>query len=47
MVLASLCYSSSEAVMQTLSTDFYRDMDSHLHELENYDVVYLVKAEFK
>ncbi|MEB1808412.1 MAG: hypothetical protein LPK26_14165 [Bacillaceae bacterium] len=47
IVLASLCYAASDGVMRTLSTDFYRNMDLHLHELENYDVVYVVKGEFK
>lgn len=46
VVLASICY-VSDGHMRSLTTDFYNDVDGHLHELENYDVVYLLKAEFK
>lgn len=47
MVLASICYSKSEEGISTLSTDFYSDVDSHMNELKNYDVVYLLRSEFK
>ena len=45
LVLASICY-SSDGHMSSLTTDFYQDVDGHMNELENYDVVYLLKAEF-
>lgn len=45
VVLASICY-STDGHMRSLTTDFYQDVDSHMNELENYDVVYLLKAEF-
>lgn len=47
MVLASICYSRSNKEISTLSTDFYSDVDSHINELKNYDVVYLLRSEFK
>ena len=45
VVLASICY-SSDGSMSSLTTDFYKDVDGHMNELEDYDVVYLLKAEF-
>ncbi|EKN66989.1 hypothetical protein BABA_13912 [Neobacillus bataviensis LMG 21833] len=47
MVLAGICYSRSNEGTSTLSTDFYSDVDSHMNELKNYDVVYLLRSEFK
>lgn len=47
IVLAAICYSSDERGMSSLSIDFYKDAEGHMSELEKYDVVYLVKAEFK
>ncbi|WMX55107.1 hypothetical protein [Peribacillus sp. R9-11] len=46
LVLASICYSSGHEGMHSLSTDFYNDMDSHINELKDYDVVYLLRSEF-
>lgn len=45
IVLASICY-LSDGHMRSLTTDFYNNVDDHMNELENYDVVYLLKAEF-
>lgn len=45
MVLASICY-SKKASMRTLSPDFYRDVDRHINEIKDYDIVYLLKSEF-
>lgn len=47
IVLAAICYSSDESGISSLSTDFYKDAEGHMTELEKYDVVYLVKAEFQ
>ncbi|WP_318617548.1 hypothetical protein [Sporosarcina sp. YIM B06819] len=47
VVLASICYSSDESGMSSLSTDFYKDIEGHMSELDEYDVVYLLKAQFK
>lgn len=44
-LLASICYSNDES-MASLTTDFYKDVDGHLNELEDYEVVYLLKTEF-
>ena len=44
VVLASICY-STDGDMRILTTDFYQDVDGHMYELENYDLVYLLKAE--
>ncbi|MGE7664811.1 hypothetical protein ACQKMN_03750 [Ureibacillus composti] len=46
VVLGSICY-SMEGRMNSLSTDFYQDVDRHINELEKYDVVYLFKEDFK
>ena len=46
MVLASICYSNSNKEISTISTDFYSDVDSHINELKNYDVIYLLRSEF-
>lgn len=46
VVLASICY-SSEGTISSLTTDFYKDVESHIDELKKYDVVYLLKTEFK
>ena len=46
MVLASICYSNSNKEISTISTDFYSDVDSHINELKDYDVVYLLRSEF-
>ena len=47
MVLASICYSRNKEGISTFSTDVYSDVDSHMNELKNYDVVYLLRSEFK
>ncbi|KAB2334465.1 hypothetical protein F7731_14720 [Cytobacillus depressus] len=47
MVLASICYSTSKEGISSLPTDFYNNIDSHMNELKNYDVVYLLRSEFK
>lgn len=46
MVLASICYSNEKDGMSTISSDFYRDVDYHMNELKDYDIVYLLKSEF-
>lgn len=45
LLLANIAYSSGET-MSSLSTDFYEDFEENMKELEKYDVVYLLKAEF-
>ncbi|MGM7635325.1 hypothetical protein [Bacillus sp. Hm123] len=47
MVLASICYSSSQDGVSALSKDFYDDADKHMNELKDYEVVYLLRGEFK
>ncbi|MDP1419572.1 hypothetical protein Q8G35_14290 [Peribacillus simplex] len=46
LALASICYSSGNGGIRSLSTDFYGDMDSHMDELKEFDVVYLLRIEF-
>lgn len=46
VVLANICYSNDENGMQSLTTDFFEDAAGHINELEEYDVAYLLKAEF-
>ncbi|MFE7064957.1 hypothetical protein ACFVAD_22765 [Sutcliffiella sp. NPDC057660] len=45
VVLASICYSST-GDMTSLTKDFYKDVEAHMNELEECDVVYLLKTEF-
>jgi len=45
VVLGSICY-SNDGRMNSLSADFYQDVEGHINELEKYDVVYLFKADF-
>jgi hypothetical protein len=47
MVLASMSYSINENGMRTFSNGFYEDVESGIDELKNYDVVYLLRCEFK
>lgn len=47
MILASICYTSDENGMTSLSSAFYENPKSNLHELKEFDVVYLLKSEFK
>lgn len=49
MLLAGLIYTSASEgeVTSTLSADFYDQQENYLDELEEYDVVYLLRASFK
>ena len=47
MVLASICYTLDEDGATSLSSDFYEDPKSYMDELKEFDVVYLIKVEFK
>ena len=47
MVLASICYTLDEEGATSLSSDFYEDPKSNMDELKDFDVVYLLKGEFK
>ncbi|MEW5551460.1 hypothetical protein ABGT24_09125 [Peribacillus frigoritolerans] len=46
LALASICYSSGNEGIRSLSTDFHGDMEGHMDELKEYDVVYLLRSEF-
>ncbi|MES9737757.1 hypothetical protein ABWK46_10485 [Peribacillus frigoritolerans] len=46
LALASICYSSGNEGIRSLSTDFYGDTEGHMDELKKYDVVYLLRSEF-
>lgn len=45
-VLANISYSDDENGMHSLTTEFFEDAAGHMDELEEYDVAYLLKAEF-
>ena len=47
MVLASICYTLDENGATSLSSDFYEDPKNNMDELKEFDVVYVMKAEFK
>ena len=46
LVLANICYSNNDSGMSSLTTDFYEDPDGSINKLKEYDVAYLLKAEF-
>jgi len=46
IVLASMCYQKGVHGMYVLTDDFYRDVNKHISEIKDYDVVYLLRAEF-
>ncbi|MGM0889501.1 MAG: hypothetical protein ACQEW5_21740 [Bacillota bacterium] len=46
LALASICYSSGNEGIRSLSADFYGDTEGHMDELKEYDVVYLLRSEF-
>lgn len=43
--LASISYANGHG-MSSLSSDFYTDLDKHLNEIKEYDVVYVLKSKF-
>ncbi|MFJ7744452.1 hypothetical protein [Peribacillus sp. NPDC097295] len=47
MALASICYTLDEDGATALSNDFYEDPTSNMEELKEFDLVYLLKGEFK
>lgn len=46
MVLGSICFVHGKEVMSSLSSDFYKDVEGRISEIENYDVVYLLRSKF-
>ncbi|ODG93478.1 MULTISPECIES: hypothetical protein [Bacillaceae] len=46
IVLASICYKKDGSRMDSLTDDFYRDVNKHIDEIRDYDVVYLLRADF-
>ncbi|OIJ20709.1 hypothetical protein BKP45_08690 [Anaerobacillus alkalidiazotrophicus] len=46
MVLASIGYSWDEGSMVSFSSEFYRDIERRINELENHEVVYLLRSKF-
>lgn len=46
MTLASICYSSKDEI-PSLTTEFFNDAEKHKSELKKFDVVYLLKSEFR
>ncbi|AIF45227.1 hypothetical protein [Virgibacillus sp. SK37] len=45
-ILSSICYKSGDGSMQSLSDDFYHDVEGNLDRIKEYDTVYLLKAKF-
>jgi hypothetical protein len=46
IVLAAICYSDDEHGMSGLTTAFWENPARHMNDLKEYDVTYLLKAEF-
>ena len=46
LLLANICYSNDEHGMSSLTTEFYEDLEGNINKLKEYDVAYLLKAEF-
>lgn len=46
MVLATINYSREGEAMSPPSKDFYTDVQSNINEIKDYDLVYLLRANF-
>lgn len=46
MVLANISYSKGLQSTRSLSSEFYKDVEGHIEEIKDYDVVYLLRATF-
>ncbi|MFN7253500.1 MAG: hypothetical protein ACK4M9_22405 [Anaerobacillus sp.] len=46
LVLASIRYSWGEGGMRSLSSEFYKDVEGQINEIENFEVVYLLRSKF-
>ncbi|SES18503.1 hypothetical protein SAMN04487944_12259 [Gracilibacillus ureilyticus] len=46
LVLAHICYSNDKNGMRSLATEFYEDPAGNINKLKEYDVAYLLIAEF-
>lgn len=46
LVLGSICYAWGENSMSSLTSEFYKDIEGRIHEIESYEVVYLLKSKF-
>lgn len=46
-VLATIAYSNNDFGITSISNDFYEEPQAHMDELNEYNVTYLFKAEFK
>ncbi|MDE5414262.1 hypothetical protein [Alkalihalobacterium chitinilyticum] len=46
LVLASIRYSWGEGSMGSLSSEFYKDVEGQINEIENFEVVYLLRSKF-
>ncbi|KAA0546975.1 hypothetical protein FZW96_13400 [Bacillus sp. BGMRC 2118] len=44
--LASIIY-SKQSTMSSLSSDFFKDVEGHIDEISEHDVVYILKAKFE
>lgn len=46
VVLASIAHGSGEGGMRSISSEFYEDVEGNIEEIEEYEVVYLLKTLF-
>src|SRR5690625_4019987 len=46
LILASIGFSWDEGSMVSFTTDFYKEAEPRISELENHEIVYLLKGEF-
>lgn len=46
MILASIVFAWNKNPMASFSTDFYKETEPRISELENHEVVYLLRSEF-
>ena len=46
MVLGSIAYSSNQGGISSLPSDFYDDIEGHIDEIKEYDILYMIKANF-
>lgn len=46
-VLATICFSRDDAGMSSVTSSYYEDPEANVEELAEYDLVYVLKVEFK
>ncbi|MDW0109431.1 hypothetical protein [Sporosarcina aquimarina] len=46
-VIATICFSKNDAGLSTITSSYYEDPEANVEELAQYDLVYVLKVQFK